>query len=219
MLLDDPGPRTPDPTGPPPALSDPVPRWCRVLGGAGAVVIPAYVLPVALLGALVTPAWVVLLTGPVLGLFVAAVVLTVAHPEPDVPGTRRAAAGAGAGAVLLVPFTAGLGLLGATGLGLTVVVLALAPFVVADRVCRPGDDLGRVLEQASALPTGRLLDAWRSTGEVLRGRPTARDLARVARLRAVLIDELAGRDPAGVEAWLRSGDDRPDRHVRGHVTG
>jgi hypothetical protein len=224
VLLDPPVPPPADPGGDPSSPAPVFPGWCRVVARTGAVVIPVCVVPVALLGAVATPAWAMATLSPLLGLFVAGAVLTVDPGSPG-PARRRTGVLAAVAGAVSVPFVVGLGLLGGVGLAVTLLLFLLGPFLAAEWLLGTAGSgaaagwLAQVTPVVASLPTDRLLSAWGTTEEVLRWRPAAGDRAAAVALRAALLDELARRDPEGVERWLRVGDGPPDRHIRADSRG
>jgi hypothetical protein len=63
------------------------------------------------------------------------------------------------------------------------------------------------------MATSRLLEQWHSSEEGLYCGDPHRRLAAV-QLRALVLDELSRRDPAGVERWvMEDGVGLPPRHV------
>jgi hypothetical protein len=63
------------------------------------------------------------------------------------------------------------------------------------------------------LPDEVLLREWRASALRLGPDVDPGTRAAAVELRALLIDELSRRDPAGVERWLRAGGSDPDPHL------
>ncbi len=59
--------------------------------------------------------------------------------------------------------------------------------------------------RVDSMSTPELVAAWRGSGWQLRTCRSAADMTHLVRLRQAYLDELERRDPAGVEAWMRSG--------------
>ncbi|WP_147331979.1 hypothetical protein [Geodermatophilus marinus] len=201
-------------------MGDPtlLPAWCRALARAGRRAVPLVVIPVSLLGALLLPTWTVLGLGPLLGLFAAGVVLTAEPCGPVRPGTRRAAALAGAVGVLALPFAAGANQLEPVGGVLVLLVLVLGSAAALEQVAAADGD-GPADEVLRTLPTAQLVAVWAAAGAVLDRRSSPRDRARAVRRRAAVLDELTRRDPEGVAAWLRAGGDPPGPATRADAAG
>ena len=177
-----------------------------VVRGVGFLLLAA-VATIALLGALVAPWTAMLLVAPALGAFLAGVALLLG------PSGRRDALWMGAAGLLLVPLSHGLLLLGTAGGAVLLLLLALGPLVVGAWPAAAGSasELSGVPDLLAALPVAELLEEWRASERTLRSSP---DPTVVAEVRAMLLDELSRRDPAGVAAWLASGGDEPADHVR-----
>lgn len=199
-----------DPTsaagGPAPHL---VAGWRCVIRGTG-VVLLATVAGTALLGAVATHWAGMLIVAPGLGAVLAAVVALVD------PSARRGMFWAGVTGVVLVPFANGLVLLGAAGGSVALVILCLGPVVAVGWSAFPEDprvreDLTALREMLPLLPTADLLEEWRASEDLLRSPP---DRAAAAGIRALLLDELAHRDPRGVAGWLSAGGSSPDAYIR-----
>lgn len=226
MILDVPGPPTPDPC--------PAPRppaflcsraWRRAMGVAS-VTLGTVVVGVALLGALVTPPLVMVAVGPALGLMSGGVVLAVDPVHGRSDAGRRLAVGVGVAGALLLPFVAGLGVFGSSGPVVALAVVGLGCLVATDRLVRadPRDDdpaaqAAFLREVLPVLPTAEVLRLWRATDGILHGARAGPEQARAVDLRAALLDELTRRDPVGVERWLRAGGGMPDDHIRADLSG
>jgi hypothetical protein len=169
----------------------------------------------ALVGAVVTPWWWMLLFAPVLGALAGGTVAVVDPGFPREPSSRRLVCYAVGVGVLLLPFGTALPALGDAGGLIAVVLLGVGSLVAADRL--PEDDavppvrdvaaLGAVL---SVLPTAELIEEWEATEELLRS-PLHRRTA--AEVRGLLLEELTRRDPAGVSRWLTAGGASPEPHL------
>lgn len=207
--------------GPQPDARPAVAVW-HVLVRTGRAALVGSTLALALLGALVGPPSAVLVWAPGMAV-VAAVVVAVVDPDfPRTPGSRRAAWLAGLAGFLLVPYTSGLGMLDAAGAVVVVLQLTMGALWAVDRIAampeRTGAEalrrdvvyLRRVLPE---LPVEMLLREWRESGARLGPDTDAGTRAAAAELRALLLDELARRDPEAVERWLRTGGGDPDQHL------
>ena len=201
-------------------------RVCSVVAAAGFV-------GLALLGAVVSPPVVVFVLGPLCAALLAGLVAVAEDGPLRRPvAVRRVLVAAGAG-LLLIPFCAGMAVLGPLGLAVLVVLLALAAVGCVARAgglrSRPRPRLHVVTGPDAAggaplttwpassfvclLPTVRLLEEWRSSRAQLCGGDPARRLEAVE-LRAELIEELARRHPDAVDRWLMEGGDQdPARYI------
>jgi hypothetical protein len=142
--------------------------------------------------------------------------------------------------MLLVPYVAGVTMLGAVGTVLTLALLALCAgelFIrmwslehqaqssshgdTETRIMEPSVSLSPTGELAGFMATSRLLEQWQSSEEELYGGDPHRRLAAV-QLRALILDELSRRDPARIERWvIEDGEGLPPRHLdngRGEAT-
>ncbi len=184
------------------------------------------VVGVALLGALFSSAFTTLVVAPAVGLFAALQVTVLYSDTPDRPHARRVALLSGFSGALLVPFVLGVVALGMAGVVLAVVLVLIgAPVLMArmSDVClresappSAGGNPALLRELVRVLPMSALFEEWRSSEAVLDGAggPTSR--AAVIQIRALLLEEMSRRDPAGVASWLDEGaDGTPDRHIRG----
>ena len=189
--------------------------WRAILQWGRATALTLF-LGIAVLGALVTPWVAMVLIGPAAGaLFALTVALAQAAPL-QTPESRRMVVYAAVTGVLLLPFAAGVGTLGAIGGAVLLVLFVVGALVAGDRVATLTDPPAvrgviELRELVTVLPTARLLDEWRATEELLR-RPGQRAVA--AELRALLLDELARRDSAAVGRWLAEGGRSPDAYIR-----
>ncbi|MCA0143626.1 hypothetical protein [Blastococcus sp. LR1] len=188
----------------------------RTAARAGRAVCGTLFVATALVGAVVTPWMVMLVAAPALGLLAAG---TVASADPDFPreaGSRRIVVLVAAAGVLAVPFGAGLPALGGLGGVVVLVLLVVGSFVAAEAATaaepttpiRDVTELGALL---GTLSTDELVREWLVTEDHLR---SARHRGPAAEVRALLLDELARRDPAGVSAWLAAGDPSPGPYIR-----
>ena len=180
-----------------------------VVRGAG-VLLLATLAGTALLGALVTHWTGMLLVAPGLGAVLAAVVAVVDHRA------HRGMLWAGVTGVVLVPLANGLVLLGTAGGAVALVAWSAGPVLALGWVAtleEPAvrDDPTALREMLPRLPTADLLEEWRSTEGLLHG---PGDRAAAARIRSLLLDELAHRDPGGVTEWLSAGGASPETHLR-----
>ena len=186
----------------------------------------------ALVGALTTPAYVVLLIAPAFGLLVSGVAATISLGFPEQVAARRAIVLSGAWAALLVPALAGMGVLADGGVVIMFVLMVIGAVVAASAITEscassrqrpdtrmddgPVADEDELRQFIGALPTSSLLREWRHTGERLRPGSDPQQRTAAVRLRVLLLEELSCRDPAGVDLWLSEGDeDAPDQYVRG----
>jgi hypothetical protein len=186
----------------------------------------------ALVGALTTPPYVVLLVAPALGLAVSGVaaLLVLAFQEPT--AAHRTIVLSGAWAALIVPALAGMGALATGGAVIMFVLMVIGSVVAVSSITetcassggssepgmneQTGMDEGELRLFIGALPTSSLMREWRRTGERLRPGKDPRQHLEAIRLRTLLLEELSRRDPAGVDRWLSAGgDDAPDQYVRG----
>jgi hypothetical protein len=221
----DPEPLAPEPH---PDAAGATPSWNAVMAFCR-VLVPAGFVGTALIGAFVTPPIGMLLVAPLTGAGVGLLAALVNPAFPAETWARRGALISGATGAAFVPFVNGVALLGAVGGVLAVVLLVLGS-------CRAANWMIDVIEDSPArmssrderwtrmvmpsLPTATLLQEWRATQAVVGSRPVA-ERTRAVQLRGILLEELARRDPAAVERWLRSGDwssgpqIRSDRDVAG----
>ncbi|RFU20396.1 hypothetical protein [Geodermatophilus marinus] len=172
-------------------------------------------------GALVNPVpsllWGVVCAVPV-GLAVAALRSRDTTDLPPLPPPAAVALGAGC----LPAAAAGAATLGAVG-GLAVAALLVLAAVLAGSwlasdlpplggTLQPGDEavLRRALHE---MTTEQLTTEWRESGTPSPAGPAA-ELRRV-RLRDLLLDEFAARDPEGTARWLAEGPQAaPERYIR-----
>lgn len=204
-------------------------RVCRVADRARRISVPllqAIYVGVAMIGLVVTPLM-SLLWAPVLGVSVAALFASfVCYCDPRwyAPRILVTITVVTAGAV---PFVGGLALLGGVGRAVALVfflVLAVAvmssvhalnrgPTTAEGRVV--AHDLGVLVQALSSVPLDDLFRHWQaSQGRSLTGDHEVS--ARVAALRAAVLDELERRDPEGFSRWLQEGAaEAPDRFIRG----
>ncbi len=181
-------------------------RTGRVVGTAGFV-------SVALWGAVVLPAEVMVLVAPATGAFVGGIA-GMLHPGfPRSPQARRVAAYAVAAGVLLVPFLVGLSSLGAAGAALFLGLLLVGLLVLEDRLSAAPDAGGgrddtALRELLPRLSTTYLLEEWHASEALL-----VDDHGTAVHVRALLLDELTRRDPAGVQRWLTSRDRSPESYI------
>ena len=189
-----------------------------------APVLLTVVVAVALLGAVITPPVTMLFLAPALGVVFATHAALAQAAFPGGASVGRTALLAGVGGTLLVPFAAGIGFLGMVG---GMVLLALAAMAGGAALGwigrRPGKhdgpaageaDPARLRERVRDLPTRALLTQWRWSGAQLRSGTDPERRMALVRLRALVLDELSRRDPAGIERWLEDGGrDDLDRHI------
>jgi hypothetical protein len=202
-----------------------------LLGRASRLILLLGITACALVGALTTPPYVVLLVAPAFGLLVSGVaaVLILGFKEPT--AAHRTIVLSGAWAALIVPALAGMGALATGGAVIMFVLMVIGSVVAASWItetCASSDgsselgmndetgmDEGELRLFIGALPTSLLLREWRRTGERLRPGKDPQQHLRAIRLRTMLLEELSRRDPAGVDLWLNAGDnDAPDQYVR-----
>jgi hypothetical protein len=180
----------------------------------------------AVVGALTTPAYVVLVLAPLLGVFVAGVVAILSIASVDAASVRRPVLLSGAWAALLVPALAGAGVFGTGGAVLMFGLMVLGVVVCGHWIVEscdpdgeqgePGTDEEQLRQLLRVLPTSMLLREWRSTVDPVRLGAEPERRARAVRLRTLLLEELTRRDPAGVARWLIEGDeDSPEHYLRG----
>jgi hypothetical protein len=178
------------------------------------VLVAGYV-AVALLGTVVTSAYVVFVLGPAAGIAVAYQVALADVGFPRRPSARRAVLRSGAGGALLVPYLGAVVFLGSVGVVVSVVLVALCVLVavpaassVAQEAWRPylvapqGGD--RQCEDVAGMSTTRLWQEWRSAHPRLHADEPRRALSALQR-RASVLEELCRRDPTLVERWLEEG--------------
>lgn len=215
-------------TGNPPR--DAVIRACAVVGVTGFVA-------VALLGAAVSSVMTVLVLGPALAALLAGfVAVTADGPLRSRAALRVLVPTAGFG-LLLLPFVAGLRLLGVVGAVVALALLAVAGIAGvaccgtrhrSSRPRPPGAAVGATSSEAAPgtsvatkptrdfirlLQTRRLLEEWRSSSAHLQGGDPLHRLEAV-QLRALLLEELSRRHPEAVDRWLaHGGDDDLHRHI------
>lgn len=200
--------------------------WRRFLRiGRAAVLVCA--IGLALLGALVAPA-VALVWAPVIGLIGVLVVALVGPTCTGQPVARRTVALAGVTGALLVPWTTGLGALGNAGAFVVIATLVVASLWAVELVAESPEtsegmaarrELMAFRRVAAELPVGSLLQEWRRTEPLARDDVHPEVRSAGADIRALVVDELARRDPAGLEHWLRHGEGDPGRYVPGGVPG
>lgn len=176
----------------------------------------ATMVAIALLGAVVTPLMGMLVFAPCLGALVGGVVALLHSDFPHEPSSRRAFVYAVATGTMLIPFANGLVGLGSAGGVVLFALLVLGPLLAADRMAAEmGEAAGSDVEALSALlpvlRTAQLLAEWEATENLL---SSPRHHAVAAEIRALLLDELSRRDPAGVAAWLAAGRASPQRYIR-----
>lgn len=187
---------------------------------------------VALLGAAVSSAFTVLVVGPVLGALAGGLVaLTEAGPpqRPSAGRARLVAAGAG---LLLLPFFAGVALLGVVGAVVALALLGLGVLAGVAHIVRlprllgprlhgvavqgtPGQPIATkpTTDFVRVLQTRRLLEEWRSSSAHVHGPDPIRRLEAVE-LRDLLLEELSRRHPQAVARWLmHGGDEDPQRYI------
>jgi hypothetical protein len=191
-----------------------------MFGRASRVILLAAFVAVALLGAAVTSALTLFVLGPATGAFFASKVARTRDGFRHRHSVDRSVIWSGVGGMLLVPYFAGITMLGAVGRGLTLALLALCAGEITIRIrswdhqahlsTQGGTDMGTMAPSVGLSPTGelmgsmvtsRLLEQWHSSEEELYGGDPHRRLAAV-QLRALLLDELSRRDPAGIERWV-----------------
>ena len=211
-----------------PGIASRTPAFARrsllpaALGRAGRRVLATVCVGLALVGAVVTPPLTMLVLPPIVGGFMGGI---VAISDPSFPRStaarRRVVQTVAAGAVL-VPAVSGLGLLGAAGLPVALALVLLGVVLLLDGAVAAGSsgaefsaaDAARLAEVLSRMPTGTLVNRWRATGAVLRSTDDPGERCLAAEVRAVLLDEMARRDPDGVARWLTEGDeDFPDQYI------
>lgn len=181
---------------------------------------------VALFGVLVTPPTVMLLVVPAITLgtvvFVAGLVWYCEQRWP----ARRTLRGIAGTTAALLPFLQGGRELAGVGTMIAFVVLGLVIIVGASwvnslaaganpvsTVQEAGGD-GSLSELLQVLPLETVFNEWRDLQEHPDSRcgPSNAD----AGVRALLLDEMQRRDPAGFAEWLSDGaTDSPERHIRG----
>ncbi|NEM06570.1 hypothetical protein [Geodermatophilus normandii] len=174
----------------------------------------AVAVPVAALGAVALPLGRAVVLVPLMAAVAAALVAAGHDGFPGRPGARRTVALAAAWGALAVPFASGVHLTGPVGAAAVAIVLVLGLVVAADAtsraLTRSARDVAAQLAVESSLR--ELWEQWQWTGEALRpgADPAGRATALV--LRDVLLDELARRDPAGFDRWMREGAGDPPDH-------
>ncbi|HEX2074775.1 MAG TPA: hypothetical protein VHF92_13400 [Geodermatophilus sp.] len=194
-----------------------------------APVLLTVVVAVALLGAVVTPPVTMLLVAPALGIVFATHAALAQAAFPGGSSVRRTALLAGVGGTLLVPFAAGIGFLGTVGGMVVLALVAMAGGAALGWMARrPAEHDGPATGEADPaglherirdLPTRTLLTQWRWAGTQLRSGTDPERRMALVRLRALVLDELSRRDPAGVERWLENGGrDDLDRHITADPT-
>jgi hypothetical protein len=176
----------------------------------------ATIVAMAVLGAVDTHWTGMLLVAPGLGLCFSVMVALVAGDFPLEPASRRAVVYAFVTGCLLVPFANALVMLGTVGGAVLMALLVLGPFLLADAMLAAAGpveqpDVPGIRDLLPALSTPRLLEEWRATRQLL---DLPRYHAAAAEVRALLLDELARRDPDGVAAWLAAGCDSPATFIR-----
>jgi hypothetical protein len=203
-----------------------------LLGRASRLILLLGTSACALVGALTTPPYVVLVFAPAFGLLVSLMATSIILGFREFAAARRVIVLAGAWGALLVPALAGIGVLAAGGAVIMFVLMVLGSVVAVswitqtcgapDRSSKPGTTDERAMDEdelrlfIGALPTSSLLREWHRTGERLRPGANPQQRITAIRLRTVLLEELSRRDPAGVDRWLSEGDeDAPDQYVRG----
>ena len=195
----------------------------RAIGQLCRVVVPGSVVGVALLGALFEPR--LSMAGALFLGVLATGVVALVHPDfPAQVSARRAVVLAAFWGVVAAPFGAGVVALGNGGAAVVLLILVLIPLWVAGQVLEDDqqwteDDLARLRTALPDLPTPTLLDLWRDTDRAVHGTSASPERERAVELRALLLDELAERDPSGVDAWLRHPGSRPDAYIGGDRKG
>jgi hypothetical protein len=202
-------------------------RGRRVAARIGRVVVLVAAAQFGSVGAVVSP-MATMLWAPAAGLSAVAVSVLVNAGRPTTPSARRAAGLAFAAGALAVPAMSGLALLGDAGNVLLVALLVLGGIWAADAVLgAPATDdrvaarreLATLRRVVTDLPSQTLLRDWRRATCRL-GRDDDPEIRAVAAaIRALVVDELSRRDPAGLEHWLRHGDGDPRRYVPGGPQG
>jgi MFS family permease len=180
----------------------------------------------ALVGALTTPPYVLLVAAPAVGAFFGGVV-ALSHPAfPEAPSARRAVAFSGMGAALFALTLAGLGQFGSAGMIAAVVLVVLGCIAVGGWIVEHADapdrgpasdlDMEGLQQFVQVLPTSMLLREWRSTAEHVQAGADPHRRAEAVLVRNLLLEELSRRDPVGVARWLSEGDeDAPEQYLRG----
>jgi hypothetical protein len=180
----------------------------------------------ALVGALTTPAYVVLVAAPGFALIVGGAAASVILGFRELAPARRIIVLCGAWAALLVPAFAGMGALAEGGAVIAFVSMVVGCVVaaswIADTCASSGENAQKGIDEEQlrefirALPTSMLLREWRSTCEHLPAAADPERRAEAIRVRTLLLEELSRRDPAGVTRWLSEGDeDAPEQYLRG----
>jgi len=202
-----------------------------VLGRASRLILLLGTTACALVGALTTPPYVVLLFAPGFGLLVSVMAASIILGFRELAAARRAIVLSGAWGALLVPALAGVGVLAAGGAVIMFVLMVVGAVVAASWItetCSSTDwrsetalhdetemDEDKLRPFISAMPTSTLLREWRRTGERLQPGKDPQLRVAAVHLRTLLLEELSRRDPAGVDRWLSKGDeDTPDRYLR-----
>ncbi len=198
---------------------DLVVRACRhgLLGGTVAF---------ALVGALTSPPYVLLVVAPTFGVFVGSAVALITPEFPKSRSARRAAVFAGAGAALVVPCLAGIEQFGAEGTMVAALLILLSCVVACEWMVGHSDlsdsrgasalDAEGLQQLIQVLPTSTLLREWRSVGEHVQIGADQDLCTRAVLVRTLLLEELSHRDPEGVARWLSEGDEEaPEQYLRG----
>ena len=220
-----PAPASPEPR---PDTDSTPPLWGSVLACCRVVVSTGFV-GLALMGALVTPPAGMFLVAPLTGAAAGLAVVRLGRAFPAERWARRGPVLTAAAGAAFVPFINGVALWASAGGVVALVLLICGSCLAADWLVNlagespagPPRDETWMRVVVPSLPTAVLLQEWRATQHVCGSQTGTAELARAVRLRGVLLEELARRDPAAVERWLTSGDwsseppMRSDRDVAG----
>lgn len=189
---------------------------------ACAVLLRTLYAAVALFGVLVTPPVVMLLVVPGLTLGVVALLAALFWYCQEHGPPRETVSGTAGATVAVVPFVQAVHVLEGLGTVVLFVVLGLLTVVgtgwlnslpvdaTSAPTARPPQAGGEpsLRDLLNTVPLETVFDEWRALQQDLDARSRPSDPA-VARARALLLDEMQRRDPAGFSTWLAGGATEP----------
>jgi hypothetical protein len=181
---------------------------------------------VAAVGVLVTPTGVMLTAAPAVAVLATGLFVGVFRFWQQRHPSRRQVMITAAAAAAILPFHEGVELLQGLGTAVAATVLVLVTIVGNYRVStldvpvpagatRPGGATSYA-ELLRVMSLDTVLSEWRALGHGV-GLPSGQHhRPDVSQLRALLLDEMQRRDPAGFRRWLDDGaEDDPAEHIDG----